>query len=124
MKNHILQLKSGDIVEVRNGGRYIFVWNAQFSPDTKPKDVFIGIENKDILYLSDYNFDLLDVYGNNEYDIMKVSDKFYFSNIIPSFLGDKYLEPLWIWKREEIEEMTLEEICEELGRNIKIVKEH
>lgn len=29
-----------------------------------------------------------------------------------------------LFKLEKVEEMTLEEICEELGRNIKIVKEH
>ena len=39
-----------------------------------------------------------------------------------TFLRQLIKEPIWT-KKEEPTEMTLEQICEALGKNIKIVKE-
>ena len=40
-------------------------------------------------------------------------------------MSEVYKNPEWSMEREErkVEEMTLEEVCKELGREIKIVRE-
>lgn len=60
--------------------------------------------------------------GDSDSDVMRV-----YRNA-SSFNNCKwpYAEELIVYdrKRDEAEEMTLEEICKALGKNIKIVKEH
>ena len=46
--------------------------------------------------------DLIDKDGDREYDVMSVS---------------------YEWVRQEAEEMTLSQVCEALGKDIKIIKE-
>lgn len=88
------QLKDGDIVILRNG------W-----------DTVVDIKNRVLLYkdnalmISGYNENLTSKFGHN-WDIMKVKRQ------------------TLLYNREKQTEMTLEEVCKELGRDIKIVKEH
>lgn len=83
-----------------------------------------GVDLISSIYLDAYSDNLLYLQGDKSYDIMKISDSFYIANIFRESPSKPLKTPDWIWEREETEEMTLEEVCQELGRNIKIVKEH
>jgi hypothetical protein len=70
--------------------------------------------------LSGYKTDLTSSYGNKEYDIIAVRR--------PKVKGDCQFcafDHNWgtlVYERKEVEEMTLEEVCRLLGKEIKIVK--
>lgn len=117
-------LKSGDMVELRNGEIYIFIKDAKRNKHDNSRDIFMGISSYRCIPLSYYSNSLLDLRGDKSYDIMKMSDGFYIPNIFRAYPSDTFKTPDWVWEREETEEMTLEEVCKELGRDIKIVKEH
>lgn len=117
-------LKSGDIVELRNGDRYILIKNARHNQYDTPTDVFMSINKFGSMPLSWYSDSLLNSNGDKSYDIMKISDSFYIPNIFRTHPSGTLVVPDWAWEREETKEMTLEEVCKELGRDIKIVKEH
>lgn len=117
-------LKSGDIVELRNGDRYILIKNARHNKYDTSADIFMGINKFGSMPLSWYSDSLLNSNGDKSYDIMKISDGFYIPNIFCTHPSGTLVVPDWVWEREETEEMTLEEVCQELGRDIKIVKEH
>ena len=117
-------LKSGDIVELRNGDRYILIKNARHNQYDTPTDIFMSINKFSSMPLSWYSDSLLNSNGDKSYDIMKISDSFYIPNIFRTHPSGTLVVPDWAWEREETEEMTLEEVCKELGRDIKIVKEH
>lgn len=117
-------LKSGDIVELRNGDRYILIKNARHNQYDTPTDIFMSINKFGSIPLSWYSDSLLNSNGDKSYDIMKISDSFYIPNIFRTHPSGTLVVPDWAWEREETEEMTLEEVCKELGRDIKIVKEH
>lgn len=110
-------LKNGDIVELRNGRRYVYIekyveWYS-YNPEICRK--IISLEHGGNIELFRYDNDLLfDYRGNCEFDIMKILD-----------MSEFYENPKWTLERKQRkqEEMTLEEICQELGRDIKIVKE-
>ena len=108
-------LKYGDIVELRNGNRYVYVKNYfdLIGYDPKTYDAIVSLKNGHDIPISDYNNKLLyKKRGECKYDIMKILDK----NEICKNLK-------WTLERSKTE-MTLEEVCQELGRDIKIVKEH
>lgn len=117
-------LKSGDMVELRNGEIYIFIKDAKRKQYDNPTDIFMGVNSYRCIPFSHYNDNLLNSKEGKSYDIMKISDGFYISNIFREYPSDTFKTPNWVWEREETEEMTLEEVCKELGRDIKIVKEH
>ena len=97
-------LKNGDIVEFRNKKRYI-----------KTKEYFINIETTEIIGVSHYDNCLFcSAFKDGSHDVMKILD-----------MSEVYKNPKWSMEREEkkVEEMTLEEVCKELGREIKIVRE-
>ncbi len=87
-------LEDGDIVTHRNGEKSI----------VKKKKYFLPFECNAIS-LDVFNEDLTSKLSNSD-DIMKIE------------------RPTLLYSRNEQTEMTLEEICKELGRDIKIVKEH
>ena len=110
-------LKNGDIVELRNGRRYVYIEKYieyySYNPEICKK--IISLENGGDIELFRYDNDLLFDYRDNcEFDIMKILD-----------MSEFYENPKWTLERKQRkqEEMTLEEICQELGRDIKIVKE-
>lgn len=109
-------LKNGDIVELRNGERYVYIekYNDRFIYSTDSDEVIVNLEDGEYSRLGNYDDDLrYKGRGNCEYDIMKILD-----------MSEFYKKPEWTWERKKTEEMTLEEVCKELGRDIKIVKEH
>ena len=59
---------------------------------------------------------------NSDYDIVKIyktsSDSEYIYHIL-----NRNSEIEWDWERDSVVEMTLAEVCEALGKEIKIVKE-
>ena len=117
-------LKAGDMVELRNGEIYIFMKDAKRNQYDNPTDIFMGVNSYRCIPFSHYNDNLLNSKEGKSYDIMKMSDGFYIPNIHLAYPLDTFKTPDWVWEREETEEMTLEEVCQELGRDIKIVKEH
>ena len=112
------------MVELRNGEIYIFIKDAKRNQYDNPTDIFMGVNSYRCIPFSHYNDNLLNSKEGKSYDIMKMSDGFYIPNIFLPYPLDTFKTPDWIWEREETEEMTLEEVCKELGRDIKIVKEH
>lgn len=106
-------LKLGDIVELRNKKRCVYVEGYKNSLGNMRK-VLLSIEEGLVFDICDYNNDLLyTAFSYNGFDVMKILD-----------MSKCYENPKWSMEREErkVEEMTLEEVCKELGREIKIVK--
>lgn len=100
----VTDLKNGDIVEFRNKKRYI-----------KTKKYFINMETEEMIGVSHYDNCLFcSAFKDGSHDVMKILD-----------MSEVYKNPKWSMEREErkVEEMTLEEVCKELGREIKIVRE-
>lgn len=97
-------LKNGDIVEFRNKKKYI-----------KTKNCFVDIETNELISTSHYdNYLFCSAFKDGSHDVMKILD-----------MSEVCKNPKWSMEREErkVEEMTLEEVCKELGREIKIVRE-
>lgn len=112
-------LRSGMIVELRNGEREIVILNYC----GKGRDVLAGLQNNDKFVnlwtdLAHYDFNLLHDYSS-ELDIVRVySSCVYALNELDELL----------WEREEAEttskqivDMTMEEVCKALGKKIRIV---
>lgn len=101
-------LKTGMVVEIRRGKTALVLL------DTQNGDVVSGPN----LWgsLKDYNKNFENKYGDKEYDIVKVyqpqNNNSYYS----------FEDLTLIWERDESTEMTMEEVCKALGKQIKIVK--
>ena len=94
-------LKDGDIVTLRNGDR-LFYYSSGFNDIS---DDF----NNDLTLISDLDVNLNYINKSSYSDIIKI---------------ERPILTTTIWEREEKEpiEMTLEEVCEKLGYDVKIVK--
>lgn len=100
-------LENGMVVECRNGERYLVL---------KGK-LLDGAHWK---HISDYTAEMKEyVKGTYPYDIMKVYDTIGVTNLHNIFSDENLI---LIWERQEVEEMTLAEVCKLLGREIKIIK--
>lgn len=104
-------LRNGDVVVHRNG----------------QVGIIIPVHNA-IVYKDGYNTisELLeDLTSSNpisqRYDIMKVYRPIYPFQC--QFSVDCFTRGELVYERKEVEEMTLEEVCKALGKEIKIVKE-
>lgn len=112
-------LKSGAIVETREGNKYILLLNTKSSDNGKA--ILVNLANGCYLPYSDYNEDLK--HNNKLSDIMKVCQHEYVGDNIRSHIL-KQDEDDWTWVREEETIMTISEIEEKLGiSNLKIKKE-
>ncbi len=108
-------LKTGMRAKLRNGIICVVFLN------TKDGDVLIPLEGTEF---SNWKWAVLDsrddnlLYSNGSHgDIIEIYDIDYVWNI------NKQTNGRLLWKREEeTEELTLEQVCKELGRNIKIIK--
>lgn len=99
--------ESGMVVECRNGERYLVL-----------KDKLLNSAHWKCI--SDYTAEMKEcAKGTRPYDIMKVYDTIGVTNLVNVFIDDSLI---LIWERQEVEEMTLEEVCKLLGKEIKIVK--
>lgn len=99
-------LKDGDVVTLRNGAKLIYC-----------DDCFYDIDKKIDNELTDFE-DLTDdlKYDDNSWGDTKANN-----DIMIVERPDSYTT---IWHREEeVKEMTLAQVCEELGYNVKIIKE-
>lgn len=94
-KNKREQLKNGDVVTFRNGLRA--------TVDKKNNALFYGNDNVISIYA--FNENLTSKF-KHDWDIIKIE------------------RLALLYDRNEQTEMTLEEVCKELGKDIKIVKEH
>lgn len=113
-------LKTGMVVETRNGEKYLVMYSPDFG-----KRVFISFDGG-FLDLKDYLEDLtfrqpkyIRKFNSHDFDIVKI---YTLGETLFDILYDKNrLQYKTIWQREEIKEMTIDEIEKELGYRIKIV---
>mgnify|MGYP003179345373 FL=1 len=126
------ELETGDIVELRNKKYCIEKFGRN---DNKKQSFIVNIQDGEYLYLKSFREDLLYLYDNRNFDIMRVFKRDYLGDILPlihevsRYDFDPTLELNWDYERDPIlddlpQEMTQKEICEILGKNIKIVEEH
>lgn len=112
-------IKDGDVIVRRNGDVEIAMikYNMFITKDGWNDFEYIG---EDLTYC--------DIYGSNgweEYDIMQVYRPIKKYGCVLKVFDDDDISQVLLYDREkaeEDEEMTVEEICKALGRNIKIVK--
>ena len=102
-----VDLKTGDVIKHRNGDTRIVI--SEFN-------TLIG---KDVgLNLNCFQEDL--TARDNNLDIVAVRRPY--NNSQASFDAFKFGYGDLVYEREEVEEMTLAEVCKLLGKNIKIIK--
>jgi len=101
-------LETGMVVENRNGNKALVLLDTQNGDILSGTNLWGSLEN--------YNKNLEDKDGDTDYDIVKIYQ--------PQHNRSYYhLQDLdIIWEREESTEMTMEEVCKALGKQIKIVK--
>lgn len=110
-------LKSGNIVETREGKKYIVLLNSSYG------DILINLEDGCYLELCNYTQDLKNNYGI-EYEIIKVCANDYAGYDLRSHGLTKWTADYkWTWEKEKVRKMTVAEICKKLGYDIEIVKE-
>ena len=100
-------LKDGDIVTLRNGAKLVYCDDCFFDIDNNIANILTDFEDltEDLKYdNSNWN---ADTKANN--DIMKVERPTQYKTMYE--------------RKEEVKEMTLAQVCEELGYNVKIIKE-
>lgn len=113
-------LKSGAIVETRDGNKYILLLNTKNNEGQK--DLLVDLKSGCYLEYCRYSDDLKNGYDYG-HDIMKVCQHEYVGHNIRSHIT-KQNENDWTWNREEETVMTISEIEKKLGiSNLKIKKE-
>ena len=126
-------LKNGAIVKLRNGDKYILLFDYNHPYPHDKDDILISLNDGCWLNISDYDEDLKDC-NMSEFDIMKVAQSDYVGDDIYNHIINHNDE--WTWVRDESEDendwnwtqeetvMTISEIEEKLGiSNLKIKKE-
>lgn len=112
-------LKSGAIVETRNGDKYILLLKTKSYENVKA--ILVNLANGCFLPYLGYNEDL--THNSKLLDIMKICQHEYVGDNIRCHIL-KQNENDWTWIREEETVMTISEIEEKLGiSNLKIKKE-
>lgn len=104
-------IKVGDILMTRAG-------EVQLVIDTTHG---IRVTDSNIVFNRCISSDLCHLYGDESYDIVAIR-RFNNPSSISFDAFEKNLGRL-VYEREETVEMTLEEVCKALGKNVKIVKE-
>ena len=102
-------LKTGDIIQVRNGD--VGIINGELHMIISPSKWYD---------LDSYTDNLTSGYGFEQFDIMMVRRPKTKSDC--QFCAFEYGWGTLVYERKEVEEMTLEEVCRLLGKEIKIVK--
>ena len=107
-------LKTGMVVETINGNKYLVV-----------NDYFI--RNDGCMRFSTYDEDMTEM-SNPEYDVVKVWTQKGLNSINCMLTTDwlsenRFGHLIWDRSKEEVVDMTLEEVCQVLGKNVRIVKE-
>ena len=113
-------LQTGHIIERKDGVRGIVMLNCiSTNPDWPDTIDIIVCHNGTNKQLADYNSDLSHPY-NPDASIVKVYAPFNPVHVL-SFSNPNANHKL-LWKATKVEELTLEQVCKELGREIKIIK--
>ena len=113
MKNFTKKnLKDGDFVVLRNGDIGVIVQNIEA----------IVLQDGSYLAVSKYNDDLYIESEWREFDIMKICRDVHCFNAAKAEFDRGSSSKYIVYEREVVEEMTLEQVCKALGKNIKIVK--
>ena len=104
-------LQEHDIVITRKHEGYMYYAN---------KNIFVNSRGYNLV--GDYDEDLIMTLEDDEddlceFDIIEIRRPEYAFEFVENSWGDAEV----VWKRPEVVEMTLEEICETLGKNVKIV---
>lgn len=102
-------LKTGDIVKFRDG--HTGIVNGEFD---------MIITQTCWQDLDGYKIDLTSGYGNEQFDIIAVRRPKKKGDC--QFIAFEYRWGTLVYERKEVEEMTLEQVCKLLGKEIKIVK--
>lgn len=109
-------LKSGDIVVLRNGDkRKVFL---DYETKYYGKGIISNIVDKHFNTLIEYDNQLI-CSMSPLLDIVQIYRPCYDSDVMSINLDDYKL----VWERKEVKEMTMKEICEALGYDVKIKKE-
>lgn len=109
-------LKSGDIVVLRHGDkRKVFL---DYETEHYGKGIISDIVNKHFNALTEYDNQLI-CSMSPLLDIVQIYRPRYDSDVMSINLDDYKL----VWERKEVKEMTMKEICEALGYEVKIKKE-
>ena len=117
MKNVKSLLKSGDIVVFGSGEKAkVFL---DYESDYYGKGILAYIDKDSFMALESYNEDLFTSTKLERYAINKIYRPKYDNSVMSSNLNDYD----FIWERKEVKEMTMKEICEALGYEVKIKKE-
>lgn len=108
-------LKTGMVVEMRSGNKYLVV-NDYFIADTGH------------MTFKKYNEDMTCKSGYIDFDIIKVWTQKEMTNLnamlTTSWLSeDRFGHLIWDREKGDYVDMTLEEVCKALGKNVRIVKE-
>jgi len=135
MINEIENLKTGMIVTCRSGKNGLIVKDNCYGEDAVvfSENNWTSLKDFDNNTLKDFDNNTLEWLKHDKtrtefaksVDIMKV----YKPNLPCDFLnvemsglltGESGFKP--VWERKEVQEMTLEQVCKELGKDIKIIK--
>lgn len=102
-------IKSGTVVKVRNGMKYICINGIFMSESGFTCLTDVNNLNEDLYFKTQgKDFEIIEIYKT-------------YASILSNLFDDEYLE--LVWKRPERRELTIEEIEKELGYSIKIIKE-
>ena len=130
------ELKTGMVVELRNGDRYLVFKDASYMFDSHSDDIMVCIDkpNNWFSFNDSYNENLKYEYDSDDacYDIMKVYKVYHPYNIIAheGFMSEydiknpdgKYSELTLLWERPTAKQMSKADIEEALGYEIEIVE--
>lgn len=108
----IFELKMGrHVVETRNGYRYLLV--------KQEGDTIVGLNlNSSTAYVTLILDENLQDIEDHEFDIKRVYE---YEDCGFSNIKEELSDP--VWERKEVKEMTMKEICDVLGCEVKIKKE-
>lgn len=110
-------LKSGDLVIFGSGEKAkVFL---DYETDYYSKGILAYIDKCSCMVLKSYNEDLFTSTKLERYAINKIYRPKHICSVMSKNLNDYDL----IWERKEVKEMTMKEICEALGYEVKIKKE-
>ena len=116
-------LKTGMIVTLRNGEKYMVFLNASRSVHMSPEDVLVSVDGRYWFDLNGVNENLSDN-KNSHYDIMKVEQVKTTTDIVYTLLHhDAKCLTNVLWERKEKKRYTYAQLKEILGEEFEIVKE-
>lgn len=112
-------LRTGDIVLTRDEDIYIVLKGTRAFGATG--NLIVSLKSGNYMKLDYYNDDLKEKDGSSRLDIVKVCSHGYVGDTIREHIIRKTNN--WTWERQEVKEMTVDEISKALGYEVKVVGE-